>query len=67
MGLLLSPACVGVPHVPEVSSTHPASRQAVESPRPDSSSILGGAEHSTAIPPADAALEMKPEHGGHGK
>ena len=67
LGLLLFPACVGVPQVPEASSTHPASPQAVESPRADSSSVLGGAAQSPAIPPTDAALEMKLEHGGRGK
>ena len=61
----LAPACVGVPALPEVPSAHPASLQAVESPRPDISSVLGGASTPQAVPATEATPEMKSGHGGH--
>ena len=63
--IALAPACVGVPAMPEVANTHPASVQAVESPRPDRSSVLSGPANPQAVPATEAAPEMKPAHGGH--
>ncbi len=61
----LVPACVGVSTMPEVANTHPASLQAVESPRPDASSVLGEASTPQAVPATEASPEMKAGHGGH--
>ena len=63
----LAPACVGVPALPAVTTTHPASLQAVESPRPDASSVLGGASTPQAVPATEASPEMKSGYGGHEK
>jgi hypothetical protein len=51
--------------MPEVANTHPASLQAVESPRPDASSVLGEASTPQAVPATEASPEMKAGHGGH--
>lgn len=65
VGIVFLPACVGVPAMPEVANTHPASVQAVESPMPDRSSVLRGPANPQAVPATEAAPEMKPAHGGH--
>lgn len=64
--LFLASGCTSVHEPLGVSSAHPASADAAESPRMHPSSILGTDSEEARVPDGDAPMATGPRNGGHG-